>query len=232
VERFRNAGIDRINLDLIFGIPGQSLDEWRRDLDVALALNPSHLSCYGLMYEPNTALTMRLRAGQITAVDDETEAAMYEATIDTLADAGFEHYEISAWARPEERCRHNLLYWTNANWWPFGPSASGHWNGTRWKNIPRIADYLDCKPWPPITDVERVDDETRIGEELMLGLRLIDGIDRSRLDDLLTQTIRGKERATAIYRFIERNLLEMREGRLRLTRNGLLLTDEVLADLV
>ncbi len=232
VDLVRSAGIDNINLDLIFAIPGQTLGDWLADLDEALRLEPSHLSCYGLMYEPNTPLTARLRAGRIRRVDDELEAAMYEATLDRLAGAGFEHYEISNWARPGRRCRHNLLYWTNRQWWPLGPSAAGHVAGTRWKNVPNLGAYLKHRPWPPIQDVERLDDDGRAGEELMLGLRLIDGIARDRLEALLALGRRGGERAAAIEGHVDGGRLEERGGRLRLTRTGLLLADSVLADLV
>lgn len=237
VEHFRRAGITSVNLDLIFGIPGQSLADWLNDLDEILALDPTHLSCYGLTYEPNTALTARMRAGRISPIDDEVEAAMYEATIDKLGEAGFEHYEISAWAKsgtPEQRCRHNLNYWANGNWWPLGPAASGHWNGTRWKNIPRISSYLcesESGSMPQITDIEHASEDARIGEEFMLGLRLIDGMDREKVDRLLSRG-RGCERARAIEQHLDSGLLEWRGEQLRLTRTGLLLADSVLAELI
>ena len=162
-----------------FGIPGQTVADWCGDLEAALDLNPTHLSCYGLTYEPGTPLMARLRAGRIQRVDEEVEAAMYDETVDRLARAGFEHYEISNWARPGHRCRHNLLYWTNEDWWPFGPSASGHAAGWRWKNAPRLGDYMDGRPFPPVTDVERLDADGRIGEELMLGRRPSSGTSRT-----------------------------------------------------
>jgi oxygen-independent coproporphyrinogen III oxidase len=236
VEIFRAAGVGSINLDLIFAIPGQSVTDWVADLDAAIALECDHLSCYGLMYEPNTPLTQKLRQGKIAPVDDESAAAMYESSMERLADAGFEHYEISAWAKPGKRCRHNVLYWTNQDWWPLGPSASGHVGGTRWKNVSRLAEYLDERPGrgglPPITDVERLDADGRVGEELMLRLRLVDGIERSWLEGLLREGARGGERAAAIEKAIAENLLEEREGWVRLTRRGLLLADVVLAELV
>jgi oxygen-independent coproporphyrinogen-3 oxidase len=185
-EVTRAAGIDNISLDLIFGIPGQTLDDWRSDLDAALAIEPMHLSCYGLMYEPNTPLTQRMRSGAIQPIEDDTEASMYEATIDRLGEAGFEHYEISNWAKPARRCRHNLIYWQNRQWWPIGPSASGHVAGWRWKNVPRLGRYLEQGPLPPIEDAEHLDEDGRVGEELMLGLRLTEGIEQSRLDALLS----------------------------------------------
>lgn len=234
MQRLRAVGITNVNLDLIFAIPGQSLADWRDDLDRALALNPSHLSCYGLTYEPNTPLTVRRNAGSIIQAEQDVEAAMYESTIDRLAAAGFQHYEISNWARDGEinRCRHNMLYWTNASWWPLGPSASGHVAGTRWKNSPRISDSLQADPWPRITDVEQVDSDGRAGEAFMLGLRLIDGLPESTIDALFQQGHRGPQRRAAIRQWTGRGLLESRNDRIRLTRRGLLMADMVLADLI
>lgn len=238
MELLRSVGITNINLDLIFAIPGQTLDDWQADLNRAIALAPTHVSCYGLMYEPNTALTRRMLAGDIQRADDELEAAMYDLAVDRLAGAGFEHYEISNWSlrvdQPSQslQCRHNLAYWTGRNWWALGPSASGHVDGLRWKNVPRLSEYLECGPLPPIVDVERVDEDRRIGEELMLKLRLIDGIDASRVDELLARDDRGRARRAAIARHQESGLLVQVRNRLRLTRRGLLMADSVLCDLV
>ncbi|MHC4429208.1 MAG: radical SAM family heme chaperone HemW [Planctomycetota bacterium] len=223
VRSARAAGIRNLNLDLIFGIPGQTLDQWRADLERALRLEPDHLSCYGLVYEPNTPLTARMKAGLIERADETLEARMYELAMDTLADAGFEHYEISNWARPGRRCRHNLLYWRNESWWPLGPSAAGHAAGVRWKNVARLEGYLGSRGLPEITDVECLDADGRVGETLMLGLRLIEGLEVATLD---------ARRAAAIERHLAAGLLERRETNLRLTRHGLLLADTVLSDLL
>ena len=227
VSLARAAGITNINLDLIFGIPGQDLDGWRADLEIAIALEPAHLSCYGLMYEPNTPLTARLRAGAIQRVDEDTEAQMYETACDRLEAVGFEQYEISNWARPGRACRHNLLYWRNESWWPMGPAAAGHVNGVRWKNVGRLSDYLRVRPLPPITDVEQLDEDGRVGETLMLGLRLNEGIGHARLEALL-----AGGRAQVVRRQVAAGLLEHCEGRLRFTKRGRLLADTVLADLL
>lgn len=228
IEIFRSAGVKNINVDLIFAIPGQTLSEWERDLQHVIALQPSHISCYGLTYEPGTAMTQRLKLGQFARADDALEAEMYELAIDRLAAAGFEHYEISNWAMPSRRCRHNLAYWMNQNWWALGPSASGHVNGLRWKNVPRISDYLaGVDAFPPVIDVERVDADARAGEALMLRLRLLDGVPR----DVLAQLLNDERRA-AVERHTAAGLLEWHNDALRLTRRGLLLADTVLSDLV
>lgn len=232
VELMRSAGIRNLNLDLIFGIPGQTIGEWEADLESALSLEPDHMSCYSLMYEPNTPLTQKLKAGAIQRVDEDLEASMYERTMDTLATHGFEHYEISNWARPGARCRHNLTYWENRNWWAFGPSASGHVDGVRWKSVPRLADYLDSTPWPRVVDVEQLDEDGRIGEELMLRLRLLDGISCCELEALLACGKRSGVRSTSVERHMKSGLLERADGRVRLTRRGLLLADSVLASVL
>jgi oxygen-independent coproporphyrinogen-3 oxidase len=270
VAILRDAGFNNFNLDMIFAIPGQTQDEWLADLDEALSLQPTHLSCYGLVYEPNTPLTVKMKAGRIQPAEQELEAAMYAATIDRLATAGFEHYEISNWARRDRRhesptpypsrrdqgpdvrgqrgrgspelcagawnhsfrCRHNMIYWHNGNWWPLGPAAAGHFNGLRWKNVPRLGEYLDHSPLGPVADVERLDEDGRIGEEFMLGLRLIEGMDLDRVEELLSRGHRASQRRAALQRRIDADLLERTATHLRFRASGLMLADSVLADLI
>lgn len=232
IKIMRDAGITNINIDLIFGIPGQTVDDWRDDLARALELEPMHVSCYGLMYEPNTPLTKRMKMGRITPVDDDVEATMYELTREMLSEAGYEHYEISAWAKPDRRCEHNLIYWRNHDWWPFGPSASGHVSGVRWKNIARLGEYLASNDLPPVCDIEQLDDDGRVGESLMLGLRLLDGIPKNEVNRLLALGTRGSVRAAAIAKHVESGLLERASGSLRLTPRGLLIADSVITELL
>ncbi|MFO0828691.1 MAG: radical SAM family heme chaperone HemW [Phycisphaerales bacterium] len=231
VTALRRAGIRRINLDLIFGIPGETLDDWTSDVERALDFEIVHLSCYGLTYEPNTAMSKRLERGHFEPCDEALEAAMYERTMDLLERRGFEHYEISNWAKPGEACRHNLAYWRNLDWWALGPSASGHVGGTRFKNVPRISEWLASAGASPVVDVERVDEDRRFGELLMLGLRLCEGMDAAQVERCCA-TSSGDERRAAIARHETGGLLERVGGRVRLTRRGKLLADEVLADLV
>lgn len=236
VTRFRNAGIGNINLDLIFAIPGQTLDEWAHDLETAVALEPDHLSCYGLTYEPNTPMTARMHAGQFDRADEDLEAAMYEHTARRLTDAGFVQYEISNWARTgsvDRRCRHNLLYWTNGNWWPIGPGAAGHIDGSRWKIAPRLDAYIDNPPGDtPITDAESLDEDIRIGELLMLGLRLNCGLPITDVETMLSSGVRGQDRRFAIDRALDNGLLILESDYLKLTDRGRLLADSVLIDLI
>ncbi len=236
VKTLRAAGIENINLDLIFAIPGQTVEEWLADVDEALSLKPAHMSCYGLVYEHNTPLTVKMKAGAITPCEQDVEADMYGATIARLHGAGFEHYEISNWAKSiggqAARCRHNMIYWTNRNWLAFGPSASGHVDGVRWKNVPRLGEYLEHGPLGPIIDVEQVDEDSRIGELFMLGLRLMEGIPLERVEELLGCGERSGQRSDAIERHVAAGLMERTTGRLRLAPEGLMLADTVLADLI
>jgi len=233
VERLRRAGLRRLNLDLIFGIPGSTLAEWESDLAKAIDCGPDHLSCYGLTYEPNTAMTKRLELRQFEPCDEDLEAAMYEATLAATEVAGFEQYEISNFAKPGQACRHNLLYWRNESWWALGPSASGHVAGVRWKNVPNLTRWLaeSEERMAPIVDCEEVDADTRAGEILLVGLRLREGVPDAVID-AACQTGRGPARREAIRQAIERGLLECVAGRVRFTRAGQLLADEVLVELL
>ena len=129
VNWLREAGIGRLSLDLIFGVPGQDLDAVTHDISEALAFEPDHLSVYGLIYEPNTALTKRRDLGLVQPCEQEFEAAAYEMVVLCLQAAGLQRYEVSNFARPGEECRHNLKYWQNEPWWALGPSSSGQFLG-------------------------------------------------------------------------------------------------------
>ena len=229
----REAGIANFNIDLIFGIPGQTLAEWRGDLARALEIGPEHLSCYGLTYEANTAMTKRLERGEFEPCDDGLEAEMYEATVETLAAAGFARYEVSNFARAGRACRHNLVYWRNEPWWALGPSASGSIAGTRYKVVPRLGDWLARAEGEtaPVVDVEPADERRNTSEALMLGLRLSEGI----AADLERRAVELEPaRGRVIAESIAGGLLERHaaSGRLRFTARGMILANEVLVQLV
>ena len=232
VELLRSAGIEDFNLDLIHGIPGSTLAHWEQDLEDAIALGPRHLSCYGLQYEPNTPMTVKLELGRIQRVDEEVEAMMYEHTRSRLSELGFRHYEISNWAHPGSECRHNLVYWRSGNWLAFGPSASGHVDGMRWKNVPRLGDWLSEAADTPVVDLEQVETSRRVGEFLMLEFRLLEGLSRTRLDELLRASDPGGRRREAIMRALEEGILVDRDDRIRLSDRGMLLADSLLSELI
>jgi len=179
----REAGIARQSIDLIFGIPGQSLEDWQHDLDTALALGTEHVSCYNLTYEPQTAMTARLKRGEFTPADEDVEVEMFTATLATLRAAGIERYEVSNFAKLGAECRHNLAYWRQEQWLAVGPSASAHVGGHRWKNIPRLDDYLEFndRGFSAMIDHEPPDAKRALAERIMTALRLREGLDEARL---------------------------------------------------
>jgi oxygen-independent coproporphyrinogen-3 oxidase len=229
IFRGRGRGIANLNLDLIFAIPGQTVPGVKDDLKRAMELEPEHISAYSLTFEPSTALAARQKLGQIAPVDEGLERAMYECVIDTLTGAGYEHYEVSAFARPGRRCQHNLAYWTNANWLACGPAAAGHVDGLRWKNAPRLSDYITASPTPPLSELERLDADARIGEALMLRLRLRDGTPH---DWLAAQVPADSPRGRRIAQLKALGLLEDHGNALRLTHAGLCIADSVIAELL
>ena len=184
IEYFLSAGIKRISLDLIYAIPDQTVEDWDTDLRTALAMPIEHLSAYGLTYEPGTKMTALLARGKFNKMPDEIEVQMYQHGLKTLRAHGFERYEVSNHAKPGAECRHNLSYWRSENWLVAGPSASGHFNGTRWKNTPRLDDYLkiDENGFAPICDLEPPDPRRELMDILMTSVRLSEGVDATACD--------------------------------------------------
>jgi len=227
----RRAGIPQVNLDLIFAIPGQTLESWLANLRQAVELGPDHLSCYGLTYEHGTPLYERLQRGQVRQADSELEAEMYEATIDTLAAAGYRQYEISNFAKPGCECRHNLVYWRNEQYLGVGPSAAGYVDAVRYRNVPDVAAYVHAVSAgrSPRVEEERRSLDQQARETAMLSLRLTDGLDRrtfaARFGRDATELF-----ADAVRRHVSLGLLEVSDGAIRLTRRGLLLADSVISD--
>jgi len=174
----RDAGL-QVSLDLIYGTPGESLDDWRASLDAALACDPDHLSAYALIVEPGTKLASQIRRGEVAEPDDDLHAAMYELADATLASAGYDWYEISNWSRSRDtRSRHNLAYWRGADWWGAGPGAHSHVGGTRWWNVKHPRAYADriAAGESPAQAREVLDAETRRTERVLLETRIADGL--------------------------------------------------------
>jgi putative oxygen-independent coproporphyrinogen III oxidase len=179
VAAARDAGFDEISLDLIYGTPGESLDDWRTSLDAALSLEPDHLSAYALIVEPGTALAHRVDRGELPAPVDDDQADKYELADDALDEAGYAWYELSNWARgAAHRCRPNLLYWTGGDWWGAGPGAHSHVRGVRWWNVKHPAAYTERlrRRESPAQAREVLDDETRRVERVLLESRLATGL--------------------------------------------------------
>lgn len=224
----RDAGL-QVSLDLIYGTPGESIDDWRRTLDAALHCEPDHLSAYALIIEQGTKLAAQIRRGVVRAPDDDLHAEMYELADGRLAGAGFEWYEISNWSRGSEtRSRHNLAYWTGEDWWGAGPGAHSHVGGTRWWNVKHPRAYAEriAAGASPAHAREVLSDDTRHTERVLLETRIADGLPL----DALTPKERG-----AIPQLIAEGLIDGRAAlgaggsapRIVPTLRGRLLADTV-----
>jgi putative oxygen-independent coproporphyrinogen III oxidase len=223
---FEPAGGGSISLDLIYGTPGESLADWETSVEAALACEPDHLSAYSLIVEDGTALARRVRRGELPMPDEDDLADKYLLVDERLARAGLEWYEVSNWARDEaSRCRHNLLYWTGADWWGVGPGAHSHVGGVRWWNVKHPVAYADriAAGSSPAHAREVLSDEDRHVERVLLELRLDTGLPLDVLDD---------DGRAAVPDLVARGLLEVDGDRTVLTQQGRLLADGVVRDLL
>ncbi|MFH8598100.1 radical SAM family heme chaperone HemW [Streptomyces rimosus] len=229
VAEARAAGFEHVNLDLIYGTPGESDDDWRATLDAALGAAPDHVSAYALIVEEGTQLARRIRRGEVPMTDDDVHADRYLITEEALSGAGFHWYEVSNWATSEAaRCRHNELYWTGADWWGAGPGAHSHVGGVRWWNVKHPGAYAQAlgEGRSPGAGRELLSAEDRRVERILLELRLAAGCP---LDILAPAGLAASRRALAD------GLLDpgpYEAGRAVLTLRGRLLADAVVRDLV
>jgi putative oxygen-independent coproporphyrinogen III oxidase len=222
----RAAGFEQLSLDLIYGTPGESMADWARSLDDALACEPDHVSAYSLIVEDGTALARRVRRGELPMPDEDDLADKYLAADERLRAAGFGWYEVSNWATSEaQRCRHNLLYWRGGDWWGVGPGAHSHVGGVRWWNVKHPAAYADRigAEVSPAHARETLSAQDRHVERVLLELRLSDGLALAVLDDA------GR---AAVPEQVERGLVTVEGDRLVLTDAGRLLADGVVRDLL
>ena len=221
----RDFGFD-VSLDLIFGTPGEATQTWHKDLQWALETEPDHISTYGLTYEQGTSFWTRLRRGQFTRLDEESEGQMYEAAIDTLTAAGFEHYEVSNFARPGKRCRHNEAYWAGDGYFAAGPGAARYVNGRREMNHRSTTTWLKrvLQGQSPVAETEELAPEDRARELLVFALRRLAGVDRTWFAERTGFSIESL--AGEIFPgYVAAGLLADDGQRLRLTRRGLLVSD-------
>jgi oxygen-independent coproporphyrinogen-3 oxidase len=218
----------KVALDLIFAAPGETLAQWASDLDVALALEPDHVSTYGLTFERGTAFWNRRSHGQLSEVDEEVERAMYALAIERLTAAGLEHYEVSNFALPGQRSRHNQAYWSGDGYWAAGPGAARYVDGVRETNHRSTTTYLKrvLAGESPVADREQLSAEARARELLVFGLRRIDGVSRREFaartgcefDSLVAEPLR---------KFVGLGLLADDGERVKLTREGLFVSDAI-----
>jgi oxygen-independent coproporphyrinogen-3 oxidase len=232
VERVRRR-IPNLGLDLIFGVPGQTLELWRATLAEAVALEPPHVSTYGLTFEKGTAFQTRLDKGLLGRCDEELERQMYALAMDELPRAGFEQYELSNFARPGFRSRHNEVYWTGRPFFGFGPGAARYAAGRRELNHRSVTTWINrvLAGQSPIADAEELSPEGRARELIMLNLRRCQGLAPA---EFLAQTgFDFHELAgDALPRHLRQGLLEEIDGHVRLTRDGRFLADTVFAEYV
>ncbi|ASE56313.1 MULTISPECIES: radical SAM family heme chaperone HemW [Corynebacterium] len=229
VAEARAAGFEHINLDVIYGTPGESMANLDTTLEAVLATDVDHVSAYSLIVEPGTAMARKVRRGELPMPDDDDLADRYERIDAALSQAGFSWYEVSNWAKPGGQCRHNMLYWRDGNWWGAGPGAHSHLDGTRFYNVKHPARYAATISGGelPIKDSEGLTAEDRHTEKIMLGLRLAEGIDAN----LLGEDELGKARRQAEAGMVE--FVSVDGGqRIQLTNRGRLLADAIIVDIL
>lgn len=222
----REAGFEQISLDLIYGTPGESTADWQRSLDAVTSVDVNHVSAYALVIEPGTAMYRKVARGELAAVDEDQQADFYLAAEEHLRRAGFVNYEVSNWSRDQaSRARHNLAYWRGDGWWGVGPGAHSHIGGVRWWNLKFPGRYAEALAAgrSPAQAREVLDAETRRVERVLLELRIADGLPVS----VLTASEQGR-----LPGLVERGLVELTAGRVRVTLRGRLLADAVIRDLL
>ncbi|HEY0868924.1 MAG TPA: radical SAM family heme chaperone HemW [Acidothermaceae bacterium] len=228
VAEAKAAGFEHVSLDLIYGTPGESDDDWRASLDAAIAAEPDHISAYSLIVEDGTRLAGRVARGELPRPDDDVLADRYLIADSALAAAGFGWYEVSNWALPGGSCRHNLAYWRSFDWWGIGPGAHSHVGGVRWWNVKHPTAYAArvVAGVSPGFARELLDAPTRRVERIMLQLRLSEGLSIAELDE--GGRVAGELEVSA-------GLLDaaaFARGRAVLTLRGRLLADGVVARLL
>lgn len=243
----RRAGFDNVNLDLMFGLQGQGIDGWRRNLERALALAPEHLSLYALTVEPGTKLAHQVTNGVAPSPDPDLQADMYETAGVDLAAAGYEQYEISNWAQPGRPCRHNLVYWRNSPYLGLGAGAHSYLGGRRFavvaaptayiaavgraEDSPRAAGAPLSTRYPEVVNETVIDPLTDASDSLILGLRLNEGLDLAAFAARYGRAADAFAGAT-LREFEEWGLLERTQDRLRLTDRGRFVASELFVRLL
>ena len=229
VQFARNAGFTNLSLDLIYGLPNQTLASWFKTLDEAIGLNPEHISLYPLTLEDDAPMRLAIQRGEVPPIDSDLTADQYELAQDTLAARGYNHYELSNWAKQGYECQHNLVYWHNLPYLGAGVAAHSYLDGHRLANTTDLDRYLNAfsRNLPPARELdEEIGPELHLSETVILGLRLSEGIG---LDDINRrfgiELLRHYEQQVDVTASL--GLLECASGRVRLTRRGRLLGNEV-----
>jgi len=233
IRSAQDAGFENINLDLIFALPGQTMEAWKFNLEKAVSLNTHHISAYSLIFEENTVLYNMRKLGQVKNAEIELEREMFDFTSEYLVSAGFEHYEISNFAKPGFQCRHNLKYWQREQYISFGPSASSFIGNKRWTNVRNLIKYIkSVESGLPLGKSavdfeEEISKDTAITEHIFLGLRS-KGIDLVGFKNIFNYDFKDKY-LTSINTLVNGGFAEVNDNLFRLTQKGYAVCDEIAA---
>ncbi|MBQ6202850.1 MAG: radical SAM family heme chaperone HemW [Prevotella sp.] len=234
VKWLRDIGIGNISIDLMFGFPGETLEEWQADIDKALELHVEHISAYSLMFEEGTPLHRMLSQGEVKETDEELSLKMYETLIDQLSAAGYEHYEISNFARPGFHSRHNSSYWDGTPYIGLGAAAHSYDIDSRWWNISDVREYIQRMKSgeSPIEEREVLNKPARFDDAVMTALRTRRGLSIGHVEKKFGREMKDYLMANAAPHLEAKRLTIDDNGYLRLTRQGLFVSDSVMADLM
>jgi coproporphyrinogen III oxidase-like Fe-S oxidoreductase len=234
VSEAKDAGL-KASVDLIYGAPGETLEEWRQSLEAAIALEPDHISAYSLIVEEGTKLARQIKSGQLPEPDEDLQADKYELADELLSAAGFDWYEVSNWSRAstiqDNRSAHNISYWQSQDWWGYGPGAHSHIGGVRWWNVKHPSAYAGkiSQAVSPAAGRETLNERTRLEERILLEIRVSTGLST----ELAKQV--SSEAAKLIAGFIADGLVDpvaAIKGTLTLTMKGRLLADSLVRQLL
>lgn len=224
----KEVGFKEISVDLIYGTPGESKEDWQRSIDAALSLPITHISAYALIVEEGTKLAAQIKRGEVGNVDDDLSADKYIMADQAFTSAGFNWYELSNWAKPNSQSRHNIFYWLGKNWWGAGPGAHSHLNGRRFWNVkhPNLYKERIIKGESAVAEFENLESIQIESERLMLSIRLPSGVEKSTLNDKQILDLAG---------YVESGHLDQANwnlGRATLTLDGRLIADRILREIL
>lgn len=227
IDRLKLAGFDNISIDLIYALPGQTMEQVKENVAKAIGLDIPHMSLYSLILENHTVFMNRMRRGKLPLPKEELEAEMFEYIIAELERVGFEHYEISNFSKPGFESRHNLMYWDNAEYYGIGAGASGYVNGVRYKNHGPIRHYLSAveEGNARITE-EHLSQKEQMEEEMFLGLRKKSGVSMARFEEKFGRSFDGLY-GEIVRDLVQQGLMQIEGDRVRMTKRGLFLGDTV-----
>ena len=227
IDRLKLAGFDNISIDLIYALPGQTMDQVKDNVAKAIALDIPHMSLYSLILENHTVFMNRMRRGKLPLPKEELEAEMFEYIIAELERAGFEHYEISNFSKPDFESRHNLMYWDNAEYYGIGAGASGYVDGVRYKNHGPIRHYLKAvEEGSARINEEHLSQREQMEEEMFLGLRKKSGVSMAHFEEKFERSFQELY-GDIVKDLIQQGLMQVEGDRVRMTKRGLFLGDTV-----